>query len=128
MDLGWRRRLTAEDIRLWRVRHWLTRPRAALWFGMSLGWIKAVEAETHAPRDLHGRIEAVFTRFYALEAYVKGLQAELTPDLTGPKARIALSRAIEALRAAGATAENLPPLKPQPSDMKAHLGEKGKRR
>jgi hypothetical protein len=55
---------------------------------------------------------AVFVRFYALEAFAKGIQAEVTPEASGTEARIALQRAIEALRAAGAQADNLP----QPSD------------
>jgi hypothetical protein len=83
---------------------------------MSLGWLKAVEAGTHAPRDLHARIEAVFTRFYALEAYAKAIQAEVTPDVTGPKARIALNRAIEAVRAAGMQVSDVERLMAQPYD------------
>jgi hypothetical protein len=86
---------------------------------MSLGWIKVVEAGTHAPRNLHGRIEAVFTRFYALEAYAKAVQAEVTPGVTGPKARVALNRAIEALRAAGMKVSDVERLMAQPYDKQA---------
>jgi hypothetical protein len=62
---------------------------------------------------------AVFTRFYAIEGYAKALQQELTPDLEGPKARVALQRAIEALRAAGMQASDVDRLSAQPYDKQA---------
>jgi hypothetical protein len=80
--------------------------KLALGYGLdSERWVKAVErgercalGHERVPGTLPGRIEAVFTRTHALEAYARAFQAELTPDLTGPRARIARNRAIEALR------------------------------
>jgi hypothetical protein len=72
---------------------------------------------------LHARILAVFTRYYALEAYAKAIQAELTSDLDSPKAGAALRRAIEALRAAGMQASDVERLfsTAQPSYMSANM-------
>jgi hypothetical protein len=115
MGISFERRLGSDDIRQWRVRHWLTRPRAALWFGLSLGWIKAVEAGTHAPRDLHGRIEAVFSRYAALEAYARAVREDMGLPDHGPSLR----RAVEALRAAGMQASHVERLMAQPYDKRA---------
>jgi hypothetical protein len=63
----------------------------------------------------------VFTRYYALEAFARGIQGELGLETEGPKAQVALRRAIEALRAAGMQAEDVHRLMSQPSDMNANM-------
>jgi len=121
-------RLGAADIRAWRGRHWLTQADAALWFDRSCDWVKSVECGRRcvAFEGLHPHILGVFRRFYAIEAYAKAIQAEVMPDATGPKASVALQRAIEALRAAGMQASDVERLMPQLFETKAQSKEKGK--
>jgi hypothetical protein len=65
--------------------------------------VKLVEAEGYRPSGLSERVAEVFARYAAIEAFARAVQREVTPEATGPKARVALQRAIEALRAAGMT-------------------------
>jgi hypothetical protein len=109
-------------LRLWRKDCCLSQTGAAPWFGRSLSWIKMVEQGNLVPSDLAWRLERVFVRYAVLEAFARAVQREVDPTATEPEAGIALRRAIEALRAAGAQPENLP----QPSDNNAHLSKKVK--
>jgi hypothetical protein len=113
-------RLDGSAIRGWRGRHW-PQAEAALWFDRSVDWVHSVELGRRRWRSptLHSQILAVFTRFYALEAFARGIQAEVDPNASGPKARIALNRAIEALRAAGMQASDVDRLSAQPYDKQA---------
>jgi hypothetical protein len=72
------------------------------------------------------RVERVFVRYAAIEAYARAIQAEVDPHATEPEAGIALRRAVEALRAHGMQIEHVRQLMPQPSDNNAHLSKKVK--